>query len=561
MPNLLHMYLGIAPEGPAEARAQMDRARAAGFTHARFIASGYWPADMTRANGWRTNPSAYWQAMDQLMADARARQLRLVPSLLWNAWLFPDLNNQPLSALFTPGSATRTMADQYVREFVQRYANEPAVAVWELGNEWNLLADLDFSTCTVCAGSTPNACGSLAPSLGTPCRRTTGDNIFSCNACRGVSTTVQDLGQWAQAVAQLIKQHDPLQRPVSSGHAWPRPAAWHLARSPCPACNWTADSEAEFTQTLGQLHPAPIDFISVHAYPGDDARRFGDTDGTGYELLRRTQVATASLGKRLYVGEYGEPRAGSITCGATEQCGGDPLAATTKMLALGLVQFDVALSALWAFDFHQFCAATPTCYGVESGEPLMSFLSTAERAALQCRGQPDNTTCATGRCAAQACAPVSEGIFDLEAAGSEAAWLNWTNCSSCTPASFTRVAVGTRSAVRLATNALPCTGMCQFPGAYALSPPIALTAGHRQVVMKADVGATGAANLKLIGFDQGGMEVSSSDLAVPAGTGAVQTRYVVFTVPTAVTAVRLRLEQPTPNAQLTLDAVSISSLP
>ena len=407
MPNLLHMYLGIAPEGPVQARAQMDRARAAGFTHARFIASGYWPADMTRANGWRTNATAYWQAVDQLMADARARQLRLVPSLLWNAWLFPDLNNQPLNAMFTPGSATRTMADQYVREFVQRYANEPAVAVWEIGNEWNLLADLDFSTCTVCAGSAMNNCGSLAPSLGTACSRSAADTVYSCNSCRGVSTTTQDLGQWAQSMAQLIKQHDTLQRPVSTGHAYPRPSAWHLARSPCPSCNWTVDSETEFTQTLGQLHPSPIDFISVHAYPGDDAKRFGDTDATGFTLLQRTQTAATSLGKRLYVGEYGEPRAGSITCNGTEACNGDANSASTKLMALGLVQFDVALSALWAFDFHQFCAATPTCYGVEANTPLASFLSTAERAALQCRGQPDGLACATGRCSAGTWGPSS----------------------------------------------------------------------------------------------------------------------------------------------------------
>ncbi len=560
MPNLLHMYLGIAPEGPVQARAQMDAVRAAGFTHARFIASGYWPVDMTRANGWRTNPTAYWQAVDQLMADARARQLRLVPSLLWQAWLFPDLNNAPLSALFTPGTPTRTMADQYVREFVQRYATDPAVVVWEIGNEWNLLADLDHSVCTVCAGTTPNGCGALAPSLGTPCRRTTADNFFSCNSCRSVSTATQDLGQWAAAMAQLIKQHDTLQRPVSTGHAYPRASAYHLARSPCPACDWTADSESEFTVTLAQLHPAPIDFISVHAYPGDDARRFGDLDSSGFSLLQRTKSATTSLGKRLYVGEYGEPRPGSITCNGISQCGGDANAASTKLVALGLVQFDVDLSALWAWDFHQFCAATPTCYGVESGEPLAGFLSVAERAAGQCRGQLDQAPCATGRCLSQTCRPVDEGGFDLEASGSETSWLSWTNCSSCTPSTFQRVAVGSRFGVRLATNDLPCSGSCQFPGGYALSPSVNLTPGHRQVLVRADVSSSvpGAA-LRLIGFDSADAEVSSSDFSIPATSLATQS--AVLSVPATVTHVRLRLEQPNPNAQLVVDAVRIGSLP
>lgn len=563
MPNLLHMYLGIAPEGPAEARAQMDRARAAGFTHARFIASGYWPVDMTRANGWRTNPALYWQAVDQLMADARTRQLRLVPSLLWNVWLFPDLTNAPMGALFTPGTPTRQLADQYVREFVQRYATEPAVSMWEVGNELNLAADLDYSTCTVCSGMTMNACGSLAPVLGTPCRRSTADTIFSCNSCRNITSAQQDLGQFVQSIGQLIRQHDPQGRPISSGHAWPRPAAWHLARSPCPSCDWTEDTEPQFVATLAQLHQSPVDVVSVHAYPGDDARRFGDTDTTGFALLQRTQAAVTTLGKQLYVGEYGEPRAGSISCNGTEACNGDPTSTATRMLALGFVQNDVPWSALWAFDFHQFCAATPTCYGVEANEPLVGFLSSVERASTQCRGQPDATPCAVGRCAQGRCRPVPDGTLDLEAPGSEASWLSWTNCSSCGPATFQRVPLSGRFGVRVTTLNLPCSGTCQYPGGYALSPPIPLTAGHRTVVLRADLGSTSTTGqVKLIGLDALGAEVFGQDLRAPQSTlGSVQTRYLVTTVPATVASVRVRLEQPAPFSQLTVDQLQVSSFP
>ena len=70
-----------------------------------------------------------------------------------------------------------------------------------------------------------------------------------------------------------------------------------------------------------------------------------------------------------------------------------------------------------------------------------------------------------------------------------------------------------------------------------------------------------AVHIEDCSFDQQGTEVSASDLAVPAGSGAVQTRFVVFPVPASATAVRLRLEQPTPNAELTLDSLSIASLP
>jgi hypothetical protein len=158
---------------------------------------------------------------------------------------------------------------------------------------------------------------------------------------------------------------------------------------------------------------------------------------------------------------------------------------------------------------------------------------------------------------------VDLGGFDLEAAGSEASWVNWTNCTNCTPSTFQRVAVGSRFGVRLTTSALPCSGACQFPGGYALSPAVSLTAGHRTVLVRLEAvaSATGA-QLKLIGQDSAGADVIQQDLAVPqVAGGAPQTRFGVFVMPATVTAVRVRLEQPTPNAQLTVDGVQFFSMP
>jgi len=564
MPNLLHMYLGIAPEGAAEARAQMDAARAAGFTHARLIASGYWPADMTRANGWRTSPTQYWAAFDQLVADARARGLRLVPSIFFNIWLFADLANQPLGQLFTPGTASRQLAEQYLVELVQRYSGDPTVAVWELGNEVNLLADLDFSTCRVSpCGGTANDCGSLAPSLGTPCSRSAADDLFSCNSCRGVSTAQQDLGQWAQAMAQLIKANDALGRPVTTGHAWPRPAAWHLSRSPCPSCDWTADSEVQFGQALAQLHPVAIDYVSVHAYPGPDAARFGDTDVSGATLLAKTQAATLAQGKQLYVGEFGEPRAGSISCGGTQQCGGDPTGVQTRLLSLTMLDQPVALAALWSFDFHQFCAATPTCYGYEQGEPMIRWLTQVESAFGACQGQPDDMLCPTGLCAGQQCRTVDAGVVDFAAAGSDAAWTHWTNCTGCVPETFTRAQVAGTWALQLDAHDLPCTGTCAFPGAYALGPELLATSSVK-ALLRFDVGASGPnARVRLIAYDLGAGEVASDSVPAPplVGTTGLQRRALWLPLPASAATVRVRLEVPDPNTSLIIDRYSVEIVP
>src|ERR1019366_3583234 len=51
MPDLLRMYVGLSPSGPSEARTEMDKARARGFTHARFEGGQFWPAELMGPNG------------------------------------------------------------------------------------------------------------------------------------------------------------------------------------------------------------------------------------------------------------------------------------------------------------------------------------------------------------------------------------------------------------------------------------------------------------------------------------------------------------------------------
>lgn len=553
MPDLLFQYLGQAPGTPASARLEMDRARAAGFTHVRFIASGYWPTNMSTGNGWLAAPAAYWASFDQMVFDARARGLRLVPSVFWNAFLFPDLNNAPLSALLTPGTPTRQMAEQYLAELVTRYRAEPAIFAWEIGNELNLLADLDFSACTVCAGAA-SGCGTLAPSLGTPCRRTAADQLFSCNSCRGVLSAAQDLGQFTGAMATLIQSIDPA-RPVSSGNAYPRPAAWHLARSPCPGCDWTLDTVPQYEATLAQLHPGNVQLVSVHHYPGDDAMRFGSIDPAGVSLLQTTQGLVSAMGKTLYVGEYGEPRAGTAVCGATEQCGGDPGAAATRRVLDTLVSEQVPLSALWAFEFHQFCAAVPTCYSIEAGDGLTFALIASQNSAGSCTARPDGSPCPIGACTGGTCAPISLQRFDFSSSGDENAWLTFTNCSSCAPGTRVRA----NAALQLTSFTLQCSGTCMYPGVYALSPPI--LAGTGNLIVAADLQSSAStATLRLIAYDAAGVELDSVARTAPPG-GVNRTVSIHFKLPSATAQIRARLELPAPGATFTADNFSFTWRP
>jgi hypothetical protein len=387
------------------ARVVHHLARAAGITHVRFIATVFWPRDLVGPTGWGANPDAFFAAFDALVADASARGLHLVPSLLWQPYLFPDQVGAPVGQLFVPGSLARTTAENYIRAVVSRYRGNDTILFWEIGNELNLLADIDES-CNVnpdgSCGDHPEQCQvNTAPALGTPSCRTAADNYFSCNACRGVSSAQQDLSQFSEAIAELIHGLDP-GKPVSSGDSHPRPSAYHLSYSPCPACDWSPDTEDQYRAALANLHPDAVDVVSVHHYPGD-VERFGSTDGAGNALLAVAKDQATTLGKILYVGEFGELSDTTITCGDTQVCGGSAQKFFTTRLLDDFVQVDVPYAAVWAWEFFQFCPAVPTCFDVEPGDATIQAIATHNRAYDSCMGLPDGALCPIGHCLASVC--------------------------------------------------------------------------------------------------------------------------------------------------------------
>jgi hypothetical protein len=405
MPDLLWAYLGIAPTTADGARKIMDDARAAGITHVRFVASGYWPINLTGPTGWVSNPDAFFAAFDALVADAGARGLRLVPSLLWNPYMFPDFLGEKVGQLFVPGTATRAMAEGYIRSIVSRYQGNDTILFWEIGNELNLQADIDVS-CNLnpdgSCGDRPDQCLYTAPPLGTPACRNFADNFFSCNSCRGVTSPEQDLGQFSEAIAELIHALDP-GRPVSSGDQYPRAAAYHMSR--CPDCFVIpTDSEDEYRIALANLHPHAVDVVSVHHYLANDINRFDPSGDAGENLLAITKDAATSMGKILYVGEFGEVSDASFTCfDQTTVCGGSSQKIFTERVLDALVQYDVPYAAVWAWEFFQVCPMTPTCFDVEPGDQTTQWIGTHNRAYDSCTKLPDGALCPIGHCLMEVC--------------------------------------------------------------------------------------------------------------------------------------------------------------
>jgi hypothetical protein len=570
IPFLFLGYLGTAPGGVSAAMASLDDAKAAGITHVRFIASGFYPNDMTQPPGWKADPQAYWAAFDATVAAAGAHGIRLVPSILWNPYLFPDINGEPEGQLFVKGSKSRTMAEKYITELVTRYASSDGILYWELGNELNLSADIDVSSCNVCDGGA-SYCAQIDPPRGTPCQRTAADEFYSCNTCRGApNATQEDLAQFTADIAALVAGYDP-KHAFSSGNSYPRASAMHLSVSPCPACDWTLDTPAEYQSALLALHPKGVDVMSVHHYPGPDLARFGSNDATGGALLALTAQVAASSSKTLYVGEFGQTRPGAVSCGGNVSCGGEPTWAPTRWVLDDIVTSQVPRAAVWGFDFYQFCAGVPTCNTVISSDPIVAAIGTHNAATAACSGGDagggdaaagdGGAACPIGACVSGVCAPVAGATLGFDSASDVTALQLWTNCTACTPGtdSFVGSDGGPGGYVELASNALPCTGTCTFPGVYALSTKFPLGGPHALLRVDARSSAAGSV-VDVIPYDASGTELAHT--TVPITAGATFTSYALwFAVAAGAASAAVRLELTAPNATLDVDDVAIVNEP
>jgi endo-1,4-beta-mannosidase len=280
----------------------------------RFACCGFWPNEW---NLYRNNKNEYFRRMDSFVAEARKRNIGLIPSLFWYDACIPDVVGEPRNQWGNPKSKTIAFMRQYVKEVVGRYLHERAIWAWELGNEYSLGADL------------PNAAEHRPPvhlDLGTAAARSAEDDLTH-------EMIVTACAEFAKAVRALDSK-----RPITTGHSLPRAAAEHLRREQ----KWTQDSPEEFERNLLEVTPSPSDLISVHLYPFDK-ERFNAKDMPYAQTLQHCMSAARRGGKAIFVGEFGAP---------DSQKDGGPEAARKQILEM-IAAFEatgVPLAALWNFD-------------------------------------------------------------------------------------------------------------------------------------------------------------------------------------------------------------------
>ncbi len=287
----------------------------------RFMAGGFWP------NEWECylkHKADYFNRFDTFVRAAEQQQIGLIPSMFWHTATVPDIVGEPRSAWGDPDSETIAFMRRYVREVVTHYLDSPAIWAWEFGNEYNLAADL------------PNAARHrppIVPHWGTPATRSEADDMTH-------DMVVTACAEFAKAV----RLHDK-ERPITTGHSRPRPAAHHMRTEG----TWTRDTREQFMANLQAVTPDPVNMISIHLYPEDEnANRFGEDMPELEEIVELAMKASEAAGKPLFIGEFGAGEDYDPAGGEWED---------TRQANLAIIRIiernDVPLAAHWVFDLPQ----------------------------------------------------------------------------------------------------------------------------------------------------------------------------------------------------------------
>lgn len=356
--DLLLQFTGYASGGDGSApwlnltRAMGGKsildARDAGFEVLRIAAAGYGPnspedSDLGALGLWLTNSTNYWAKVDGMFEALDQARMHLVPSFIWNATQFPTLGHDTMTDfLRDPNSRSATLVQQYITEFVTRYRERDTILFYEMGNELNLLTELDLvGRCRLAQRSAPNACAAVG----------------------NVST--EDLLAFSKRIVELVHRLDPA-RKISSGFANPRPAAAHLIAQPewsTKGPDWTPDSLMQFASLL-HFANAPFDIVSLHLYNDNDTIR-SDLGTTGpASFARLVAQLVHSSNKHLFVGEFADPERSALE----------------RDIGLLLRDGTVDIAALWVWELYQSSPTrTPESarYDVEPGyrEEALASLS------------------------------------------------------------------------------------------------------------------------------------------------------------------------------------------
>jgi hypothetical protein len=284
---------------------------------AGFGANTYGDTDEV-VNLWRNNPTTYWIHMDRMFSDLNSNGIKIIPSFNWHPARWAVAGNDTLADLLTnPQSQSYQLLTNYIHDFITKYKNNPAIDMYELGNELNLSTDLNSFANDQC--SDPGS-------------------VF-----RNYSTN--QMIAFQSRLAGFVRNLDPTHY-IDSGAALPRSAAEHLRASPeWITSDWTADLQSQFQKNVGDIHQGS-DVVSVHFYNSDN-ERLGNTGHMNAGFLNIINQAASSTNKPLYIGEFADVNPSNYNITTNSE---DSSAVFSRNVMQLIRSLNIPFSSPWAWE-------------------------------------------------------------------------------------------------------------------------------------------------------------------------------------------------------------------
>lgn len=251
-----------------------------------------------------TDPDMVLTFLDMVVKEAEKQNIGIIASLMWWDPALSAHVGEQRSAMGDVNSKTTAYAKEYVATIVQRYKDSPAIWGWEIGNEYNLTADL-------CDKNFENY---LWPN-GIPSMPIKGDGYDYY--------TSAELRVFYEEIAKEIRKYDDY-RIISNGNGEMRGAAkaMHEASEAMDTdthtwtIRWTEQTREEFYEMNEYYAPDPIDAMCFHFQHGTNGGdpeayllehkvfREGTISLTDY--LKAYVEAARLQNKVAYFGEFGD---------------------------------------------------------------------------------------------------------------------------------------------------------------------------------------------------------------------------------------------------------------
>ena len=217
-------------------------------------------------------PNYYFKYLDQTVALAEKYQIGIIFDLAWAIDAIPNYCWEFRSDIGDVNSETMRVAKAYVKDVVTRYKNSPAVWAWEIGNEYNLDADLE--------------------------------GVLHREESQIVTSA--DIHVYYEELAKVIREVDPY-RLITGGDSEPRSAAYNLYHND----SWRQDTYEQMAEMMYMLSPEPMNMMSVHVYQDADNSEAGASSVTMDKIedfdtqVKNYMKAARAVGQALFVGEFG----------------------------------------------------------------------------------------------------------------------------------------------------------------------------------------------------------------------------------------------------------------